>query len=57
MCSSDLPRFNLGVYDSRITQGYIGVLVSVPADKASFTERLLQESGAEDIKKEGQAGR
>lgn len=54
---SRLPRFNLGVYDSRITQGYIGVLVSVPTDKAGFTEQLLKESGAEDIKKEGQAGR
>lgn len=49
---SRLPRFNLGVYDTRITQGYIGVVVSCPDEKESYTEQLLKEAGALDIKKE-----
>lgn len=47
---SRLPRFSLGVYDTRITEGYIGLLVSAPDDKARSTEQLLKETGAIDIK-------
>ncbi len=47
---SRLPRFSLGVYDTRITEGYIGLLVSAPQDKARATEQLLKETGAIDIK-------
>ncbi|MSQ10930.1 MAG: DUF3341 domain-containing protein [Dehalococcoidia bacterium] len=49
---SRLPRFDLGVYDTRITQGYIGVIVSCPTEKEGHTEQLLKEAGALDIKKE-----
>ena len=49
---SRLPRFSLGVYDARITQGYIGVIVACPQEKLGHTEQLLRESGADDIKKE-----
>ncbi len=49
---SRLPRFSLGVYDPRITQGYIGVIVACPVEKLGHTEQLLKEAGADDIKKE-----
>ncbi|MEK7215490.1 MAG: DUF3341 domain-containing protein [Chloroflexota bacterium] len=48
---SRLPRFDLGVYDTRITEGYLGVLVASPEEKLGYTEQLLRETGAEDIKK------
>jgi len=48
---SRLPRFNLGVYDTRITEGYLGVVVAPSQDKVGYTEQLLRETGAEDIKK------
>lgn len=49
---SRLPRFSIGVYDTRITEGYIGLLVACPEERVSYTEQLLRESGAEDIKRE-----
>ncbi len=48
---SRLPRFDLGVYDTRITEGYLGVLVASPEERLGYTEQLLRETGAEDIKK------
>ncbi len=44
-----LPRFGLGLYDSRITEGYIGLLVR--ADQASVRQaaRVLREAGADEI--------
>jgi len=53
---SRLPRLNLGVYDTRITHGYIGVIVSCPVEKLGHTEQLLKEAGAADIKKEAANG-
>lgn len=47
---SRLPRFSLGVYDTRITEGYIGVLVACPPERAGYTEQLLREAGAEEVK-------
>lgn len=49
---SRLPRFSLGVYDPRITEGYIGVIVSVPEAKLRSTEQLLKEAGAADVRSE-----
>ena len=49
---SRLPRLGLGVYDPRITQGHIGVVVACPDDRVGYTEQLLRESGAEDIRRE-----
>ena len=49
---SRLPRFGLGVYDSRITEGYIGLLVACPEDRVRHTEQLLRESGAEEVKQD-----
>lgn len=49
---SRLPRLRLGLYDPRITEGYIGVLVSSSQDRVGAAHRALQQAGAEDIKGE-----
>jgi hypothetical protein len=48
---SRLPRpGGVGVYDTRITEGYLGVLVSGPEERMSVAEQALRGAGAEDIK-------
>ena len=49
---SRLPRRNLGLYDERITEGYIGVIVDCPEDRAGRAESVLNDAGAEEIKRE-----
>ena len=53
---SRLPRGSVGLYDPRITEGYIGLLVSCPEDKFSSVEQALRGAGAEDIKTESSSG-
>jgi hypothetical protein len=48
---SRLPRFDIGVYDTRITEGYIGLLVACTEEQTGSAERLLRETGADDVKK------
>ena len=50
---SRLPRRDLGLYDARITEGYIGVIVDCPEDRSAQAETLLNDAGAEEVKKEG----
>ena len=49
---SRLPRKNMGLYDTRITEGYIGIIVDCPSEQAAEAETLLKNAGAEEIKKE-----
>ena len=49
---SRLPKRSLGLYDERITEGYIGIVVDSPEDKASEAERLMKAAGAEEVKHE-----
>ena len=49
---SRLPKLNLGLYDKRITEGYIGIVVDCPEDKAGQAESLMKSAGAEEVKKE-----
>ncbi len=49
---SRLPKLHLGLYDERITEGYIGLMVDCPEERMSDAERLLTIAGAEDIKRE-----
>ena len=49
---SRLPRRKLGLYDERITEGYIGVIVDCPEDRAAQAESLLTGAGAEEIKRD-----
>ncbi len=39
-----------GLYDPRITEGYVGVFVSCPDEHAPQAERVLREAGAEDVR-------
>ena len=47
---SRLPRARMGLYDARITEGYIGLSVSCDEDRIPQTEQALKESGAEEVK-------
>ena len=46
---SRLPRRHLGVYDPRVTAGYIGLLVAGPEDRLGLAEQTLRQAGAADI--------
>ena len=46
---SRLPRVKVGLYDTRITEGYIGVLVNVEEDQLSNVSNVLSGAGAVDI--------
>ena len=46
---SRLPRMFMGAYDTRITEGYIGVTVTTEEDRVARAEEVLRGSGAEDI--------
>ena len=48
---SRLPRFGTGLYDPRITEGYIGILVAAEDTQASGIEQALQQAGAEEVKR------
>ena len=48
---SRLPRIFMGAYDTRITEGYIGVTVTSCEDKIEEAEKILKNIGAEDIKR------
>ena len=47
---SRLPKRRLGLYDTRITEGYIGVLVACPEDRVSLAASTLRDAGAEEVK-------
>ena len=46
---SRLPRIFMGAYDTRITEGYIGVAVTTDEDRVGRAEEVLRQAGAEDI--------
>ncbi|MCH8206098.1 MAG: DUF3341 domain-containing protein [Chloroflexi bacterium] len=46
---SRLPRLFMGAYDTRITEGYIGVAVTTEEDRVGRAEEVLRQAGAEDI--------
>lgn len=46
---SRIPNPNAGIYDTRITEGYIGITVEVSEDRLNATQQLFQRSGAEDV--------
>ncbi len=48
---SRLPRIFMGAYDTRITEGYIGVTVTADESRMEEAEKVLRDSGAEDIKR------
>ncbi len=51
---SRLPRMKVGLYDTRITEGLIGVLVNVEEDRLSSVSEILSGAGAVDVIRETQ---
>ncbi len=50
---SRLPKTSLGLYDARITEGYVGIIVACPPERAQAADSVLRRVGAEDVKQEG----
>ena len=48
---SRLPRFMMGAYDTRITEGWIGVAVTTNEERVGGAEDVLKGAGADDIKR------
>ena len=48
---SRLPRIFMGAYDTRITEGLIGVVVMCDEGRADEAEQVLQKAGALEIKR------
>jgi hypothetical protein len=53
---SRLPKRKLGLYDPRITEGYIGLVVNCSEDQMDQAERTLTEAGAEEVQRESEEG-
>ena len=48
---SRLPRMFMGAYDTKITEGYIGVTVTADESRMPDAEKVLRDAGAEEIKR------
>ena len=48
---SRLPRLFMGAYDTRITEGYIGIAVTTDEENIPSAEDALKRAGAEDLKR------
>lgn len=49
---SRLPRPGLGLYDERITEGYLGIALTCPEERVAAADLVLRQAGAEDVKHE-----
>ena len=47
---SRLPRVKMGLYDDRITEGHIGVIVECAEEQVGRVEQILTQAGAVDVK-------
>jgi len=48
---SRLPKLKKGLYDTRITEGYIGVLVNTEETEHDRVQLMLSQTGAVDVKR------
>ena len=53
---SRLPSFKQGLYDTRITEGYIGVLANVEEEQLTQVPTLFTQAGAIDVVRESYRG-
>ena len=53
---SRLPRLFMGAYDTRITEGYIGVTITTSEDRTDDAEDVLKKAGAEEVKRGWESG-
>ena len=51
---SRLPRSRLGLYDDRITAGFIGILIGCQEERITSVQQAMRKVGAEEIKLEGE---
>jgi hypothetical protein len=47
---SRLPKFKMGLYDNRITQGLIGLLVNTEQEQSPQVMQIMNNAGAVDVK-------
>jgi hypothetical protein len=50
---SRIPNLSAGIYDPRITEGYIGITVNVPEDKTGSVQQIMRDAGAEEVLEKG----
>ena len=48
---SRLPRLFMGAYDEKITEGHIGVAVTVGEERIERAEEVLRKAGADELKR------
>ena len=48
---SRLPRLLMGAYDNSITEGAVGVAVTVDEERVGEAEKILRRGGADDLKR------
>ena len=51
LVESRLPRLFMGAYDTRITEGYIGITVTTSPERIGEAEDVLNKAGAEEVKR------
>jgi mono/diheme cytochrome c family protein len=49
LAESRFPRFGTEIYDRRITEGHLGILVQTSADRAGEVRRILEANGAHHL--------
>ncbi len=49
---SRLPKFQLGIYDNRITQGFLGLRVNTESEQRYEVMEIMNSAGAVDVKTE-----
>ena len=49
---SRLPTTKKHIYDDRITEGYIGLVVDCQEDQVNSVEQILTQAGAEEVRRE-----
>ncbi len=47
---SRLPKFDLGLYDNRITQGFLGLRVKAEPEQSREVVQIMNAAGAVDVK-------
>ncbi len=47
---SRLPKFDLGLYDDRITQGFLGLRVNAEPERSREVVQIMNAAGAVDVK-------
>ena len=50
---SRLPKFQLGIYDNRITQGLLGLRVNAESERSHEVMQIMNAAGAVEVKTEG----